>query len=191
MLFLKYYLIQNLKTTLWHILIQVFSLILGPLVLAIILTKPWGTAVMSYVLTPLYAGFIYSYAWNVAKKDIKSYSVHKPYVCKGLMLSISTVLFTAIILLLWLTAFGLEPQSQTQVFLQFAKKAVFYGWTFTFNGFRAGANSNVNPLFWWLSFGLCPVSAFLGYLAGMYRLNITDRFIYPLVYQKSNPKKKD
>ena len=66
-----------------HATVQVFSLALGPLVFYIILGSRMGWYVMSAALSIAYAVWIYSSAYKIADKDIKSYSQHKAYVAKG------------------------------------------------------------------------------------------------------------
>lgn len=182
---LKHYSKVCFKMTGAHVITQVFSLALGPLVFYIILGNQIGWYVMSAVLSVSYAMMIYSTAYKIADKDIKSYSQHKAYRAKGLLLPVPTLLLTLIMTLLYDFSFYHEfADYDLQMKLEFFVRNLFIGWDFTFEGFRTAADGSISIFYWLLSFLMMPVFSFLGYWAGMNRYEFGYQFFSRLVYKK-------
>lgn len=188
---MRYYLGLTFKMTLRHIIVQICSLLIGPLVFGPILwTNWWGWVLMSCVLIPIYAGLIYSHAWKVAKKESKSYSTHPPRWWHGLVLPASTVVISIIITLLWLgTTIRLFPDYGAQMWYNSVAKSLFYIWNLVFAGLIVEGSDVRWIIYWVLVYGLCPIASLLGYLAGMYNVEIREQYLFPLLYGKQ--KKKD
>ena len=181
---LKHYFKVCFKMTLAHVTVQVFSLALGPLIFYIILGTQLGWYVMSAVLSIAYAMWIYSTAYKIADKDIKSYSAHKPYLAKGLVLSIPTLLITLVLTLLYdFSFYHTFADYNTRMWVELIVRNLFYGWNFAFEGFRSAADGTVSLLYWVLCFGMMPLFSFLGYWAGMNRYEFGYQFFSRLVYK--------
>lgn len=187
---LKHYFKVCFKMTFAHLTVQVFSLALGPLIFYVILGTQLGWYVMSAVLSVAYAMWIYSTAYKIADKDIKSYSAHKPYLAKGLVLPIPTLLITFVLTLLYdFSFYHTFADYNTRMWVELIVRNLFYGWNFAFEGFRSAADGTVSLLYWVLCFGMMPVFSFLGYWAGMNRYEFGYQFFSRLVYKDEKKEK--
>lgn len=113
-----------------HVVVQLFSLALGPLVFYIILGSRTGWYIMSAALSVAYAIWVYSTAYKIAGKDIKSYSQHKAYLAKGLVIAVPTLLITLILTLLYDFSFYHQfADYDMQMRFEFIVRNVFMGGT--------------------------------------------------------------
>lgn len=180
----KHYLKVCLKMTSAHVVVQLFSLALGPLVFYIILGSRTGWYIMSAALSVAYVIWVYSTAYKIAGKDIKSYSQHKAYIAKGLVIAVPTLLITLILTLLYDFSFYHQfADYDMQMRFEFIVRNVFMGWNFSFEGFRSAADGTVRMLYWVLCYAMMPVFSFLGYWAGMNRYEFGYNFFSKLVYK--------
>lgn len=177
---MKHYIKISLRMLLTHIVVQLCALVIGVSVFMYWLTSTtWGGQLMSVVLSCFYAGFIYRRAWKMGKEDTKSYSAHKPYPIKGLIISTLTLVVTLIIAILRYA--GISHHDGYSFIMGY----IFGGWNFSYiNLVYIPTTETVSALGWFLIFGICPFFSFLGYFAGIKNFNITDRVVYPMVYKK-------
>lgn len=182
---LTHYLKVCFKMTYAHIKAQLFCLLLGPMVFYIILGSQTGWYIMDIVLSAVYAIMIYSAAYKIADKDIKSYSKHKAYAAKGIVLPVATLAITLVLTFLYDFSFKhVFADYDTQMKAQLVLQSLFKGWNFTFDAFRIGQNGTVSLLYWILSYVFMPVFSFFGYWAGMNRYEFGYKFFSKLVYKK-------
>lgn len=182
---MKHYFNLNVKIMWAHIKAQIFALVLGPIVFYIFLSSKMGWYVMSSAMGIMYAIMLYSEAYRIAQKDIKSYSEHKAYAAKGVLISIMTIFLTFIFTLFYNYSFLHEfADYDTQMKVSLIARALFKGWNFVFEGFRSGADNNVTLFYWILIYAFMPLFSFLGYLAGMNRYEFGYKFFSGLVYKK-------
>ena len=145
---------------------------------------------MSTITSIAYAIMIYSCAYKIADKDIKVYSTNKPYIAKGLVIALPTLLITFILTLLYdFTFYHKFTDYDLQMKAQFIIRNLFMGWNFTFEGFRVGLSGNISLFYWILSYAILPIASFLGYWAGMNRYDFSEKFFTKLVY-KNQPRNK-
>lgn len=189
---MKYYLKLTFGMTLKHIAVQACALLIGPLVLGSMIGMDWFGLLLSCVLGPIYAGLMYSHAWNVAHKEKKSYSDHKPAWWHGLVLPIATVAITGILALFWTQTLR-EPVDgnayAAQMGYNLIVKSLFSFWNFTFDGFRT-SSALLGPYYWICIFAVCPIASFLGYQFGVKDINVTETYLEPLIYKKDKDQKK-
>ena len=187
---LTHYLKICFKMTYTHIKAQVFCLLLGPMVFFIILGSQTGWYIMDVCLSIVYAIMIYCAAYKIADKDIKSYSKHKAYAAKGLILPAATLILTFVLTLLYDFSFRHQfADYDIQMKVQLILQNLFKGWNFTFDAFRTGANGEISIFYFALSYVFIPVFSFLGYLAGMNRYEFGYKFFSALVYKKQDKNK--
>ena len=173
------------KMTLLHIGTQIFSLILSLFVFGVMLSAKAGWYFMSFATSVYYAITVYSSAYKIADKDTKSYSEHKPYILKGLVITIPTILITLILTALYDFSFRhVFLDYDVQMKTQFIIHNLFMGWDFTFEGFRIGAGASISIFYWILCYGLMPIASFLGYFAGMKHYDFGYKFFSAIVYKK-------
>ena len=181
---MKHYMKICLKMTLTHVCVQVCTLLLGTAIMGAMLNNSWGSALLSVLASALYMGFIYRNAWNVAKLDIKPYSVNKSYAFKGGVLATPILLVNAILVVLWLI------KSPTMIEMHdvtaFAIDRVLVIWNFNAYGFMNTQSAGMGAFYWIAIFAFCPIASTFGYIAGMKKYNIVDRLIYPMVYKKKD-----
>lgn len=188
----KHYLKVCSKMIYAHIIAQVFSLSLGPLIFYIVLGSRAGWYVMSAALSIAYAIWIYSSAYKIADKDIKSYSKHRAYIAKGVVISLPTLLITFALTLLYAYSYSFEfANYDLQMKAEFVIRSLFLGWNFAFEGFRSASDGTVSMLYWILCYAMMPVFSFLGYWAGMNRYEFGYNFFSGLVYKTPKNVKKD
>ncbi len=185
---MTYYLKLTFQMTLKHIIVQLCSAVIGSLVFGAVLWAHWGWVLMSSVLAAFYAGFIYTHAWHVAKLELKTYSGHKPQWWHGLIMPASTVALTGILMLFWaIINTAPVPDDTAGMWCALIVKVLFYGWNFVFFSFKAP--QGLGAAYILLIFAVCPVSSVLGYMAGMHKLDLKEKYLIPLTYKKA--KKKD
>ena len=183
---MKYYLKLTFGMTLKHLIVQTCALIIGPLVLGSLIGADWFGLALSCVLAPIYAGLIYSHAWNVAQKELRSASAHKPMWWVGLVLPIATVVITGILALLWSQTLREPPDGNAyaaQMAYNLIFKSLFSFWNFTFDGFRT-SSALLGPYYWICIFAVCPIASVWGYQSGMRGINFTETYLAPMIYKK-------
>ncbi len=182
---IKHYFKLCSKMTLLHIGTQIFSLALCLFVFGVMLNAKAMWYFMSFATSVFYAITVYSSAYKIADKDTKRYSVHKPYIMKGLVITLPTIFITLILTALYDFSFYHEfIDYDVQMNAQFIIHNLFMAWDFTFEGFRAGADGTISVIYWLLSYALMPIASFLGYFAGMKHYDFGYKFFSTIVYKK-------
>lgn len=182
---MKHYIEIFLKMLWAHAKSQIMALILAPTVFLMILSSRTGQYIMSIAFSIMYGIFIYSDAYNIAKSDIKSYSQHKPYIAKGIVMVLPLLAVTAV--LLWFYNYSYThvfADYDTQMKVSLAAKLMFRGWNFVFDGFRAAADLSISYFYTALIFMFMPLFSFLGYWAGINKYEFGYKFFNGLVYKK-------
>ena len=186
---MKHYLKICSKITLMHLIVQVFAVCLGPLVFMVVLGSSFGWKLMCTALSIAYVVTIYSEAYKIGQRDTKSYSTHKPYAAKGLILPVLTLVISSVLLILYHICFlNTFASFDAQMWYNAIVKLLTYGWNFTFEGFRIASDGTIHPLYYVLVFGAPVVSCFLGYLLGMKHYELGYQVFSRLVYKRKEKK---
>jgi len=186
---LKHYLKVCFKMMGTHVITAIFSFMLCPLIFLALLSSRFGWILMSVATSIGYAIMVYSCAYKVADKDIKVYSTNKPYILKGIVLAIPTLLVTLVLTCVYDFTFAHQfADYDLQMKTQLVGRSLFLGWNFMFEGFRVGVGGAVSTFYWVLSYALMPIASFLGYWAGMNRYDFGYKFFSAFVYKKPENK---
>jgi|GEM_PF-6374499 len=181
---MKHYMKVCFKMTLTHISVQVCTLLLGTAIMGAMLNNALGLMLLSVLASAFYMGFVYRNAWNVAKLDIKPYSVNKSYVWKGLVLVLPIFAINLILAILWMITNPtmIELRDMTA----FATVQALKGWNFNAYGFMNMQAGGMGAFYWVAIFTFCPIASTVGYIAGMKKYSVVDKLLYPMVYKKKD-----
>ncbi len=186
---MKHYLTVSLKMMWAHAKAQIFSVILGPLVFYILLSSQTGWYLMSIATSIFYVITVYSAAYKIGGKDIKSYSEHKPYMLKGVVITLLTLAATFVLSLLYSLSYSLSlPNFTIEMGLKLVLQLGFTWWGYAFEGFRAASDGNISVIYWLLAYLVMPTASFFGYWAGIKQFELSHTFFSWLVYKKEDKK---
>lgn len=186
---LKHYINVSLKMLWAHVKAQLFSVALGPLVFFIWLTSQTGWQMMGIATGIFYVITVYSAAYKIADKDIKSYSQNKPYTLKGVVISLLTLACTGIFALLYHLSYIVDLSFlRIGAILELVLRYGFRWWGFAFEGFRIAPDGSISVIYWLLLFLTMPIASFFGYFCGMKKIELSYMFFSRLVYKKEDKK---
>lgn len=186
---MKHYLDISLKMMWAHVKAQLYSVVFGPLVFYVLLAIQTGWYIMSVATSILYIITVYSAAYKIAEKDIKSYSTHKPYMLKGVVITLLTLAMTLLLSLLYHLSYSLSLANfSLEMGLKLILQFGFQWWGYSFIGFRAAADGTISVVYWLLMYLVMPIASFLGYWAGTKRFEFSHTFFSWLVYKKEDKK---
>lgn len=186
---MKHYLTVSLKMMWAHAKSQIFSLVLGPLVFYILLSSQTGWYLMSAATSIFYIVTVYSAAYKIGGKDIKSYSEHKPYLLKGVVITLLTLASTFVFSLLYSLSYSISlPNFNFEMVLKLVIQFGFIWWGCAFEGFRVAADGSISIVYWLCMYLVMPAASFFGYWAGIKRFELSHTFFSWLVYKKDDKK---
>ena len=176
-------LIEIIKT---HIFTVCPIFILGIIIFAGLITSAVGSVIFSIVATIIYFFAIYSKAFEVAKRDMKSYTREKPYAFKGLLLPTGYLILSIVIYLLYFVSWRFMSIDGVIVGLSgWINNFICIIWTFPYTGFMTLKDGYMSVSGHLLVYLLPFAASFLGYFAGYKNYDITVT-LSKLVYVTRN-----
>lgn len=177
-----HYLKYSGKIVLWHFIAQVVCLCIGFGAFGAFITKyEIVDQLVSVGMMVGYAMYMYSKVYKIGERDTKSYSEEKPYVMKGVVLSILLLLVN--LMLAGLYAYSFHAGTLVSKFTAYFP---FRLWSYAQRGFIAAPDGSIAPLFWVLYFCVPLVSCGFGYISGSHRWELGYNFFKGLVYRKKD-----
>ena len=154
---------------LWdHVLFVILTLVFMP-IFGWLIQRDRGILIYSYIMSFFYFMLIYSDIWEVARQDSRPHNQERPYVLKGLKIAILPTAVLAVSAAIYYAA--------SAGFMNFDIVNFIYRlWMPMFVGFFEFYGEEF-PAIFGLVVLVLPLASLLGYLAGMHKFSIQEKFV--------------
>ena len=183
-MFKKLPLKQILKIIKSHAIANICIFFLEMLMISVVHGTKIGGCLFSVFALLVYFVVLYSDAYEVAKRDKKSYTEEEPYFCKGFLLAVGVIIVTAILYAIYYFVW----QGYNTTIIGFLLNMVFRIWISAFRTF-SGLEGAVMQWYGYIAIIVIPViMSGVGYIAGLKDFDLHSK-LSKFVYENKEEKK--
>lgn len=179
---------QMLKIIKSHAIATICIFFLGMIAAGVVFGTKIGNCIFTVFALLIYFVVLYSEAYDIAKRDKKSYTQEVPYFAKGFLLPIGLSVVTVILYIMYFFVWKFMAVDGALDIVGVLLNMVFIIWSFAFNG-MIGIEKGFLQWYGYIIVIFVPIIiSGLGYIAGLKDFDLHSKFS-KFVYENKEEKK--